>query len=152
LLRAEWELIKTHPSVGFKILKQIPFPWPIAEIVYQHHERIDGSGYPRGLKDGEIMLEAKILAVADVIEAMSSHRPYRPALPIESAFNEVKNFKGKLFDEIVVDSFLNASKNKKIEILPAASPINNGQTKEKQETEPEIFSATDSTHHRNFEN
>ena len=109
LLKAEWELIKTHPVVGFKILKQIPFPWPIADIVYQHHERIDGSGYPRGIKGDEILLEARIIAVADVIEAISSHRPYRPALSIESALNEVKNHRGTLFDEIVVDSFLSAS-------------------------------------------
>ena len=79
LLKAEWELIKTHPVVGYKILKQIPFPWQIAEIVYQHHERIDGSGYPRGLKEDEILLKAKSLAVDDVIEAITSHRPYRPA-------------------------------------------------------------------------
>ncbi len=109
LFTAEWELIKTHPVVGYKILKQIPFPWPIAEIVYQHHERINGTGYPRGLKGDEILLEARILAVADVIEAISSHRPYRPALPIESALDEVKSQKGKLFDEMVVDSFLSAS-------------------------------------------
>jgi len=109
LFKAEWELIKTHPVVGFKVLKQIPFPWPIAEIVYQHHERIDGSGYPRGLKGDKILLEARIIAVADVIEAISSHRPYRPAMSIESALNEVKSQKGKLFDETVVDSFLKNS-------------------------------------------
>ncbi len=149
LLKAEWELIKTHPAVGFKILKQIPFPWPIAEIVYQHHERIDGSGYPRGLKDGEIMLEAKILAVADVIEAISSHRPYRPALPIESAFNEVKSHKGILFDKIVVDSFLNASKTDHWKVPLTAGPIKIEQT---GETEPEMYSATNSNLHRHFEN
>ncbi len=144
LLKAEWELIKTHPAVGFNILKQIPFPWPIAEIVYQHHERIDGSGYPRGLKDGEIMLEAKILAVADVIEAISSHRPYRPALSIESAFNEVKSQKGILFDKIVVDSFLSASKKNHRETPLAAGPINKGLTEKTGETEPEMYSATNS--------
>jgi putative two-component system response regulator len=109
LLKAEWELIKTHPAVGYKILRQIPFPWPIAEIVYQHHERIDGSGYPRGLKDDDILPEARIIAVADVIEAISSHRPYRPALSMESAFNEVKSHRGTLFDADVVDSFINAA-------------------------------------------
>ncbi|MBC2717249.1 MAG: response regulator [Desulfobacteraceae bacterium] len=149
LLKAEWELIKTHPAVGFKILKQIPFPWPIAEIVYQHHERIDGSGYPRGLKGDETLLEAKILAVADVIEAISSHRPYRPALSIESAFNEVKSHKGKLFDETVVDSSLSASKNNHWETPPAAGPIKNEQT---EEAEPEMYSATNSNRQRNFEN
>ena len=152
LLKAEWELIKTHPEVGYKILKQIPFPWAIAEIVYQHHERINGSGYPRGLKGDGILLEAQILAVADVIEAISSHRPYRPALPIESAFNEVKNNKGKLFDETVVDSFLSASKKNNNESLSAVSFISIGQTTGKGESEPEMFSATNSDHHRQFEN
>ncbi len=109
LFRAEWELIKTHPVVGYKILNQIPFPWPIAEIVYQHHERIDGSGYPRGLKGSDILLEARIIAVADVVEAMSSHRPYRPALSLKSAFNELKTHKGTLFDPDVVDSFISES-------------------------------------------
>jgi putative two-component system response regulator len=150
LLKAEWELIKTHPVVGFKILKQIPFPWQIAEIVYQHHERIDGSGYPRGLKEDEILLEAKILAVADVIEAITSHRPYRPALPMEFAFNEVKRHRGTLFDKVVVDSFLNASINDHWEIPHAAGPTGNDQTKD--DDEPEMFSATDSNLHQNIEN
>jgi putative two-component system response regulator len=152
LLKAEWELIKTHPVVGFKILKQIPFPWQIAEIVYQHHERIDGSGYPRGLKEDEILLEAKILAVADVIEAITSHRPYRPALPMEFAFNEVKNYRGKLFDKDVVDAFLKASINNQWEILPAAGPVKNEQTDKTGGAEPEMFSATDSNLHHNIEN
>jgi putative nucleotidyltransferase with HDIG domain len=152
LLKAEWELIKTHPVVGYKILKQIPFPWPIAEIVYQHHERIDGSGYPRGLKDDGIRLEAKILAVADVIEAITSHRPYRAALPMESAFNEVKNYRGKLFDKDVVDAFLKASNNRQWEILPATGPVKNDHTNQIEETEPEMYSATDSDNHLNIEN
>jgi putative two-component system response regulator len=152
LLKAEWELIKTHPVVGYKILKQIPFPWPIAEIVYQHHERIDGSGYPRGLKDDGIRLEAKILAVADVIEAITSHRPYRAALPMESAFNEVKNYRGKLFDKDVVDAFLKASNNRQWEILPATGPVKNDHTNQIEETEPEMYSATDSDNHQNIEN
>ncbi|MFZ2633932.1 MAG: HD domain-containing phosphohydrolase [Desulfosalsimonadaceae bacterium] len=109
LLKAEWELIKTHPEIGFKILEQIPFPWPIAQIVYQHHERMNGSGYPRKLKGSEILLEAKILAVADVMEAMSSHRPYRAALPVETALNTITTYRGTLFDETVVDSFLSCS-------------------------------------------
>jgi putative nucleotidyltransferase with HDIG domain len=149
LLKAEWELIKTHPVVGYKILKQIPFPWPIAEIVYQHHERINGSGYPRGLKGDVIRLEAKILAVADVIEAITSHRPYRPALPMESAFNEIKNYRGKLFDKDVVDAFLKASVNNQWEILPAAGPVKNKQT---EEAEPEMYSATDSNNHPTIDN
>lgn len=109
LLKAEWELIKTHPEIGFKILRQIPFPWPIAQIVYQHHERVDGSGYPRQLKRDEILLEAKILAVADVMEAMSSHRPYRAALPLETALDTITSNRGTLFDEAVVDCFLTCS-------------------------------------------
>ncbi len=152
LLKAEWELIKTHPSVGYNILKQIPFPWPIAEIVYQHHERIDGSGYPQGLKNEEILIEAKILAVADVIEAISSHRPYRPALSIESALNEIKSHRGSLFDETVVDSFLSASENNPRETVLNASPAPPERTGKKGETEVEMFSATDGDHNRRFEN
>jgi HD-GYP domain-containing protein (c-di-GMP phosphodiesterase class II) len=75
----EFSLIKNHSQKGYEILKTIDFPWPVAEIVLQHHEKMNGSGYPRGLKGDEILLEAKIICVADVVEAMSSHRPYRPA-------------------------------------------------------------------------
>lgn len=106
LLQAEWDLIKIHSVVGYTILKNIPFPWPIADIVHQHHERINGSGYPKGLKDGEILLESKILAVADVIEAFSSHRPYRPAQRMESALKEIDDHKGVLFDADVVNACL----------------------------------------------
>ncbi len=100
----EFELIKAHPQVGYEILKDIEFPWPLAEIVYQHHERLDGSGYPRGLKDGEILLEARILAVADVVEAMAYYRPYRPALGIEEALKEIKKGRGVLYDPQAVDA------------------------------------------------
>jgi putative two-component system response regulator len=93
----EFALIKTHAQVGYDILKGINFPWPVAEIAYQHHERMDGSGYPRGLKGEEILLEARITAVADVAEAMASHRPYRPALGIDAALQEIEN-KNTLFD------------------------------------------------------
>jgi putative nucleotidyltransferase with HDIG domain len=102
----EWALIKNHPDEGFKILKEIHFGLPVAEIVRQHHERIDGSGYPRGLKDGEIMLEARILAVADVVEAVSSHRPYRPALGLEIALEEIKSGVGTKYDEEAVKGCL----------------------------------------------
>ncbi|MCL6613736.1 MAG: HD domain-containing protein [Firmicutes bacterium] len=98
----ERELIKTHPQVGFDILKSVDFPWPIAQIVHQHHERLDGSGYPAGLKGEEIILEARILAVADVVEAMSSHRPYRPALGIQEALAEIEKHAGILYDQAVV--------------------------------------------------
>ncbi|HZX10615.1 MAG TPA: HD domain-containing phosphohydrolase [Acidobacteriota bacterium] len=95
----EYNIIKTHPKVGADILKSIDFPWPVSEIVSQHHERIDGSGYPNGLSGDEILLEARVLAVADVIEAMASHRPYREALSLEKALDEIKENKGKLYDE-----------------------------------------------------
>ncbi len=101
---SEFELVKSHPEVGHEILQNIAFPWPVAEIEIQHHERLDGSGYPNGLKGDEIILEARIVAVADVVESMSSHRPYRPALGIDEALAEIKNGSGKLFDERVVDA------------------------------------------------
>jgi HD-GYP domain-containing protein (c-di-GMP phosphodiesterase class II) len=90
--------------VGYDILKTIEFPWPIADIVLQHHERINGSGYPAGLRGNDILLEARILAVADVTEAMATHRPYRPALSIEDALEEISENKGKLYDPKVVDA------------------------------------------------
>lgn len=100
----EFKMIKEHPRYSYEILKTIDFPWPVAEMALQHHEKIDGSGYPRGLKGREIMPEAKILAVADIVEAMGSHRPYRPALPLETALEEVKKGRGKIFDPKVVDA------------------------------------------------
>lgn len=102
LTPVEMELIKTHSTVGYEILKDIEFPWPLAEIVYQHHEKMDGSGYPRGLKGEEILLEARIISVADVVEAISSHRPYRPSLGLDKALEEIKNNSGILYDERVV--------------------------------------------------
>jgi len=106
LTEMEFNMIKTHPQAGHDILKQIEFPWPIAQIVLQHHERMDGSGYPQGLKGEEILLEARILAVADVVEAMSSHRPYRPARKIEEALEEISKNRGILYDPQVVDACL----------------------------------------------
>ncbi len=102
----EYGLIRKHVITGYEILKDIDYPWPIAEIIYQHHERINGSGYPRGLKDKQISIEAKIIALADVIEAMSSHRPYRPALGIDTALEEISKNKGILYDPKVVDTCL----------------------------------------------
>jgi PAS domain S-box-containing protein len=110
---AEYTIIKTHSQVGHDILKTIEFPWPVARIVLQHHERIDGSGYPFGLKGEEILLEAKILAVADVLEAMATHRPYRPALSIEESLEEITKNKGKLYDSKVVDICIKIFKEKK---------------------------------------
>lgn len=100
----EMALVRTHSEEGYQILKKVDFPWRIAEIVHQHHERIDGSGYPRGLKNGEILLEAKILAVADTVEAMASHRPYRPSLGVEAALRFVEEGRDRLFDGVVVDA------------------------------------------------
>ena len=99
----EYSIIRFHPQICHDILKTIELPWPVATIVLQHHERLDGSGYPQGLKGDEIMLEARILAVADVVEAMASHRPYRPALGIERAIEEITKKRGILYDPDVVD-------------------------------------------------
>ncbi len=100
----EFSLIQQHPNTGYDILKGIDFKWPVAEIVRQHHERMDGSGYPFGYSGNQILLEARVIAVADVIEAMSSHRPYRPALGLDKAFAEIKQHRGTLYDEDVVDA------------------------------------------------
>jgi len=100
----EFNIIKAHASLGCELLRTVDYPWPVADIVLQHHERWDGSGYPQGLKNGEILLEARILAVADAVEAMASHRPYRPALGIDKAREEIINNKGVLFDPDVVDA------------------------------------------------
>jgi PAS domain S-box-containing protein/putative nucleotidyltransferase with HDIG domain len=104
LTQIENELVKTHVEIGFKILDKIEFPWPIAKIVHQHHERIDGSGYPMGVPNGDILLEARIMAVADVVEAMTSHRPYRPALGLEKALEEIATNAGRLYDKDVVNA------------------------------------------------
>jgi PAS domain S-box-containing protein len=102
----EFRLIKVHPAVGYEILKDIDLDWPIAQTVLQHHERLDGSGYPNGLKGDAISMDARIVGVADVFEAMTSHRPYRPAASIEEALDVLTSKKGILFDEKVVDTFL----------------------------------------------
>ncbi|UCE84390.1 MAG: HD domain-containing protein [Deltaproteobacteria bacterium] len=112
LTEIEHTLIKDHPQVGFEILKEIEFPWPVAQIVLQHHERIDGSGYPSGLTANDIILEAKTLAVADVVEAMASHRPYRPTLGREMALKEISKNRGVLYDPDVVDACLRLLKEK----------------------------------------
>jgi PAS domain S-box-containing protein len=104
LTRIEFDLVKTHVDAGYDILKSIDFPWPIAEIVRQHHERLDGSGYPRGLKRQGLLLESRILAVADVVEAITSFRPYRPALGIDVALREIEAGRGVLFDGDAVDA------------------------------------------------
>ena len=106
LSEPEFSLIKQHPESGYEILKGIDFPWPIAQIVRQHHERLDGSGYLHGLSGDDILLEARILAVADVIEAMASHRPYRPGFGVASALEEIEKHRGVLYDPVVADSAL----------------------------------------------
>ncbi len=106
LSNTEFELIKTHSEVGRAIVSEVDFPWPVAEMIHQHHERLDGSGYPRGLMDDAIILEARILAVADVVEAMAAHRPYRPALGIDVALAEIRAGAGKLYDADIVEACL----------------------------------------------
>jgi PAS domain S-box-containing protein/putative nucleotidyltransferase with HDIG domain len=112
LTKKEFELIKDHPQTGYDILRDVEFPWPIATIILQHHEKIDGSGYPQGLKGEEICLEARILAVADVVEAIASHRPYRPAHGIDAALEEVEKNKGILYDAEVVEACLRLVREK----------------------------------------
>ncbi len=104
LLPEEFNLVKLHPKTGYETLRSIEFPWPIADMVYQHHERMDGSGYPLGLKSDDILIEARIIGVVDVVEAMASHRPYRPALGIDVALDEIKKNRGNLYDNDVVDA------------------------------------------------
>ena len=113
LTEIEFDMIRTHPEAGYSIVKTIEFPWPVAQIVLQHHERMDGSGYPAGLSAKDILLEAKILGVADVVEAMASHRPYRPALGIDKALEEISQKKGMLYDPKVVDMCLKLFAEKK---------------------------------------
>jgi PAS domain S-box-containing protein/putative nucleotidyltransferase with HDIG domain len=108
----ERSLIQIHPKAGYEILKGIDFPWPVAQATHQHHERMDGSGYPQGLKGGEIILEARILAVADVMDAMTHHRPYRPAFSLQDAIKEIKKGRGSLYDPRVVDACLEVLRGK----------------------------------------
>ncbi len=106
LRRAEWELLKTHPETGYGIIAGIDFPWPIAEMVLQHHERLDGSGYPNGLRGDEILLGARIIAVADTVEAMANDRPYRSAPGLDLALAEIRDGRGTRYDPAVVDACL----------------------------------------------
>jgi len=113
LTNLEMEIIKTHAEAGYDILKDIEFPWPIARMVREHHERLDGSGYPRGLKDDNILLESKIIAVADVVEAISSHRPYRPALGISVALEEIERNSGIFYDKTASEACLKLFREKR---------------------------------------
>jgi putative two-component system response regulator len=109
---AEFSLIKRHPEMGYEILKEIEYPWPIAETVRQHHERLDGSGYPLGLQGDEILLESRILSVADSIEAMASHRPYRAGLGIDRALKEIEKYNNTYFDAEIVAAALKLFREK----------------------------------------
>ena len=104
LSRLEYQLVQTHAEAGYDILNGIDFPWPIAQMVVQHHERMDGSGYPKGLHGADILLGARIIAVADVVESMMMHRPYRAAVGRPAALAEIARGRGKLYDAAVADA------------------------------------------------
>jgi PAS domain S-box-containing protein/putative nucleotidyltransferase with HDIG domain len=125
----QFDMIKTHPQIGYDILKNIEFPWPIAQIILQHHERMDGSGYPAGLGGDDLLLESRILAVADVVEAMASHRPYRASLGIQSALTEISKNKSSVYDEEVVDACLSLFNDKGFELEQIMDEL----------TEPSVF-------------
>lgn len=115
LTQSEFSIIKSHAKVGYEILKRIEFPWPVTQAILQHHERLDGSGYPDSLSGEDVILEARLLGVADVVEAMSSHRPYRPALGIDSALNEISQGRNVLYDSEVVDACLRLFRGEEFE-------------------------------------
>ncbi len=117
LSQTEFDLIKIHPQAGYDILKSIDFPWPIAKAILQHHEKIDGTGYPNRLKGNKIILEAKIICVADVIETMASFRPYRPARGLKQAIREITENRGNFYDPAVVDACLKLHKEKMFQFL-----------------------------------
>jgi len=119
LTNSEFSLIKEHSQKGYEMLKEVESPWPLAEIVYQHHERMDGSGYPRNLKGDDIIMEARVLAVSDVVEAMASHRPYRPGLGIDKALEEIEKNKGTLYDNAVADTCLRLFREKGFQLEEA---------------------------------
>ena len=112
----EISLIQAHSETGYDILKGIKFPWPIAEIVLQHHERLDGSGYPRGLAGDDVLMAARIIGVADVVETMASHRPYRPSMGIDKALEEITQNRGVLYEPLVVDACLKIFNNKEFQL------------------------------------
>jgi len=116
LSNLEFSLIKEHATSGYEMLKHIESSMPLAEVVYQHHERMDGSGYPRKLKGEEILIEARILAVSDVVESIASHRPYRPSLGIKFALEEIEKNKGIIYDSAVADACLRLFRDKKYQL------------------------------------
>ena len=116
LRAAEFELVKNHSRAGYDIVCNIPFPWPVADMILQHHERFDGSGYPDGIRGDRILIGARIIAVADVVEAMSSHRPYRPAKGIQVALEEIERGRGTLYDPDVADACLRLQRQGRLQI------------------------------------
>jgi HD-GYP domain-containing protein (c-di-GMP phosphodiesterase class II) len=112
LTAIEFSLIKTHAKSGYDILKNIDFPWPIARMILEHHKRMNGSGYPHGLTGDNLLMESQILAVADVVESMASHRPYRSSLGIDAALGEIEKNKGTLYDNAVADACLRLFREK----------------------------------------
>ncbi len=118
LSSAEFEIIKAHSQTGRDIVADVPFPWPVGEMILQHHERMNGSGYPRGLKGSSILMGSRILAVADVVSAMSEHRPYRPAPGLVAALDEVEANRGELFDAEAVDACLRLFRERQLPLTP----------------------------------
>jgi response regulator RpfG family c-di-GMP phosphodiesterase len=125
LTEIELKMIQAHSKVGYDILKGIDFPWPIAQTVLQHHERIDGSGYPHGLGQNEILIEARIVGVCDVVETMASHRPYRPSMGLDKALGEVSGNKGKLYDEQAVNACLKLFNEKRFQFSEPENVLSN---------------------------
>ncbi|NLD80840.1 MAG: HD domain-containing protein, partial [Smithella sp.] len=113
----EFSLIKTHAKSGYEMVKDIEFPWPIARMILEHHERINGSGYPNGLTGDRLLLESRILAVADVVEAMATHRPYRAALSLDVAMDEITKNRGVIYDPDAVDACLRLFREKGYKII-----------------------------------
>jgi len=116
LSAAEFEIIKTHAQAGANIVADVAFPWPVAEMILQHHERLDGSGYPNGLMGSAILTGSRILAVADVVSAMSEHRPYRPARGLDAALAELEVNSGRLYDPKVVDAFAHLFREQRLQL------------------------------------
>jgi len=127
LTEIERKMIQAHSKVGYDILKGIDFTWPIAQTVLQHHERIDGSGYPHGLGASEILIEARIVGVCDVVETMASHRPYRPSIGLDKALEEILTNKGKLYDGLVVDACLKLFNEKGFKFPEPESVLSNNR-------------------------
>ncbi|MBW2042894.1 MAG: HD domain-containing protein [Deltaproteobacteria bacterium] len=126
LAEHERAIIQNHPKAAYEVLKDIDFPWPLAETIYQHHERMDGSGYPRGIKGESILLEARILGVADVVDAMSYFRPYRPAVGIQAALEEISKGRGIKYDPDVVDACVRVIKEGKMDLALVEEKADSG--------------------------